>query len=523
MGKTAVNLATMFLHPGEMALLTRPSRVKTVLGSCVAITMRARDGRLASIVHCLLPHACAPFGSLPWAERGRYVDSAIARMMDSFARRGVGPGELEVKLFGGAGSMKASERPGFDVGLRNVEAALQTLAACGLAPVSKGVGGRRGRLIEFDTSTGDVLVKRLPEAMSAGSRGGRLKPLRVLIVDDSAVARRALAEVLSSDPEIEIMGAAADPILAAERIREEVPDVIVLDVEMPRMDGLTFLRKLMQQRPIPVVICSSLTDEGAQTTLRALEYGAVEIVTKPRMGTEAFLLESRELLCEAVKGARKARLRLIRPVEPALTADVVLARPSTMAMVETTDKVVLIGASTGGTEALRVVLERMPPDAPGMLIVQHMPEKFTTAFAQRLDGLCAISVKEAANGDTVLRGQALLAPGNRHMLLKRSGARYYVEVRDGPLVCRHRPSVDVLFRSGGRYAGRNAVGVLMTGMGNDGARGLLEMKEAGARTIAQDEATCVVFGMPNEAIKLGAADRVLPLPAIGPAVLEECR
>ncbi|MBS1858549.1 MAG: chemotaxis response regulator protein-glutamate methylesterase [Acidobacteria bacterium] len=350
-----------------------------------------------------------------------------------------------------------------------------------------------------------------------------MKPLRVLIVDDSAVARRTLAEVLGSDPAIEIMGTAADPFIAAARIREEVPDVIVLDVEMPRMDGITFLRKIMEQRPIPVVICSSLTEHGAETTLRALEYGAVEIVTKPRLGTQEFLRESREVLCEAVKGACKARLHGYRAVEPALTADAVLARPSSLAMVETTEKVVLIGASTGGTEALKVLLERMPPDAPGMLIVQHMPEKFTAAFAQRLDGLCAVSVKEAANGDTVLRGQALVAPGNRHMLLKRSGARYFVEVRDGPLVCRHRPSVDVLFRSGSRYAGRNAVGVLMTGMGNDGAHGLLEMKQAGARTIAQDEASSVVFGMPGEAIKLGAADKVLPLGAIGGAILEACQ
>jgi two-component system chemotaxis response regulator CheB len=349
-----------------------------------------------------------------------------------------------------------------------------------------------------------------------------MKPIRVLIVDDSALVRGTLAELLSSDPQIEIMATAADPYIAAVRIQEEVPDVILLDIEMPRMDGLTFLRKIMEQRPIPVVICSSLTEKGAQTTLRALECGAVDIVTKPKLATEEFLRESCELLCDAVKAASRARLRMYRPVGPALTADAVLARSTSGAMVETTEKLVLIGASTGGTEALRVLLERMPADAPGMLIVQHMPEKFTTAFAQRLDGLCAMSVKEAANGDTVLRGQALLAPGNLHMLLKRSGARYFVEVRDGPAVCRHRPSVDVLFRSGGRYAGRNAVGVLMTGMGNDGARGLLEMKQAGARTIAQDEATSVVFGMPNEAIKLGAADRVLPLPSIAAAVLEAC-
>jgi len=349
------------------------------------------------------------------------------------------------------------------------------------------------------------------------------KPLKVLIVDDSAVVRKALSEVLRSDPDIEIMGTANDPFAAAAKIAQDIPDVIVLDIEMPRMDGLTFLKKIMSQHPIPVVICSSLAEQGAETTLRALEYGAVDIVTKPKLGTELFLRESRETLCQAVKAAASARIGLLRPVERALTADAVLAPPSSMALARTTERVVLIGASTGGTEALRVLLEAMPADSPGMLIVQHMPEKFTTAFAKRLDGLCRIAVKEAENGDTVQRGRALIAPGNHHLLLKRSGARYLAEVRDGPLVCRHRPSVDVLFRSGARYAGSNAVGVLMTGMGNDGAQGLLELKTAGAVTMAQDEATCVVFGMPNEAIKLGAAGRVLPLPALSSAILGACQ
>ena len=350
-----------------------------------------------------------------------------------------------------------------------------------------------------------------------------MKPVRVLIVDDSALVRQTLSEVLTSDPGIEIMATAGDPFIAADRIREEIPDVILLDVEMPRMDGITFLQRIMKQHPIPVVICSTLTEKGAETALRALEYGAVEIVTKPKLGTQEFLRESRETLCNVVKAASRVRGKGIRNVEPALTADAVLAPPSSCAMARTTERVALIGASTGGTEALRVFLQGMPADSPGLVIVQHMPEKFTTAFAQRLDGCCAISVKEAENGDTVLRGRALIAPGNRHTLLKRSGARYYVEVRDGPLVCRHRPSVDVLFRSGARYAGPNSVGVLMTGMGNDGARGLLELKEAGAATIAQDEATCVVYGMPHEAVKLGAASRVLPLPAIAGAVLGACQ
>jgi two-component system chemotaxis response regulator CheB len=350
--------------------------------------------------------------------------------------------------------------------------------------------------------------------------------IRVLIVDDSAVVRSTLSAVLQSDRGIEVMATAADPYVAAERMRAEVPDVIILDVEMPRMDGLTFLRKLMSQRPIPVIMCSSLTEQGAETTLKALEYGAVEVITKPKLGTDEFLRESRELLIATVKAAAGARVRRLMPaskVEPKLTADAVIAPVrTTEAMVRTTEKVVLIGASTGGTEALRVVLEQLPPDTPGIVIVQHMPEKFTRAFANRLDGLCRISVKEAENNDTVLRGRALIAPGNYHLLLKRSGARYYVEVREGPLVSRHRPSVDVLFRSGARYAGRNAVGIIMTGMGDDGARGLLEMKQAGAITIAQDEKTCVVFGMPNEAIKRGAADRVLPLESLAPAMLGAC-
>lgn len=349
--------------------------------------------------------------------------------------------------------------------------------------------------------------------------------IRVLIVDDSAVVRQTIKEVLSSDLEIEVIATAGDPFVAAERIREEVPDVITLDIEMPRMDGLTFLKRIMSQHPISVVICSSLAEEGSLSALKALEYGALEIVTKPRLGTKQFLEDSRVMLCQAVKAAAGARLRLLSPshiVEPKLTADAILSA-GTRAMAETTEKVVVIGASTGGTEALKTLLEALPADTAGIVIVQHMPELFTRAFANRLDGLCSITVKEAETNDTVIRGRALIAPGNHHLLLKRSGARYYVEIKDGPLVCRHRPSVDVLFRSAARYAGQNAVGVILTGMGDDGARGMLEMKQAGAVTIAQDENTCVVFGMPKEAIKLGAADKVLPLHAVAGAILANAR
>jgi two-component system chemotaxis response regulator CheB len=344
--------------------------------------------------------------------------------------------------------------------------------------------------------------------------------IRVLIVDDSAMVRQTLQQILSSDPEIEVIATAGDPFVAAERIEEELPDVITLDIEMPRMDGLTFLERIMGQHPIPVVICSSLVGAGAESTLRALDLGAVEVIAKPKMGTKQFLEESRVILCEAVKAASKVKPRpgASRIVEPKLNADSVIAKP-TGAMVETTEKVIVIGASTGGTEALKIVLEALPADCPGIVIVQHMPELFTRAFAGRLDSLCAISVKEAESNDTIIRGRALLAPGNHHMLLKRSGARYLVEVKDGPLVCRHRPSVDVLFRSAARYAGKNCVGVILTGMGDDGANGMLEMKQAGAYTIAQDEATCVVFGMPNEAIKRGGVDKILPLGSVAKAIL----
>jgi two-component system chemotaxis response regulator CheB len=353
------------------------------------------------------------------------------------------------------------------------------------------------------------------------------KKIKVLIVDDSALVRQTLSEILAADPGIEVMAAASDPFVAAERMKRDVPDVITLDVEMPRMDGITFLQKIMSQHPIPVVMCSSLAERGSETAMKALEYGAVEIIQKPRLGTRQFLEESRVRICDAVKAAAMSRVKRIhvREVnpEPKLTADAILQKARTSAMIQTTEKVVLVGASTGGTEALKAFLEAMPADCPGIAIVQHMPEHFTAAFARRLDGICRVSVKEAEDNDTMLRGRALIAPGNRHMLLKRSGARYYVEIKDGPLVCRHRPSVDVLFRSAARYAGKNAVGAIMTGMGDDGARGMAEMKEAGAFTIAQDEQSCVVFGMPHEAIKLGAVDRVLPLVAIAEEILKRSR
>jgi two-component system, chemotaxis family, protein-glutamate methylesterase/glutaminase len=358
-----------------------------------------------------------------------------------------------------------------------------------------------------------------------------MSPIKVMVVDDSAVVRQVVAGLLAAAPGMQVVAAVADPLLAIERLKQQWPDVIVLDVEMPRMDGITFLRKIMAERPTPVVICSTLTEKGAKTTLEALAAGAVAIVTKPRLGLKQFLNESSDELVATVRAAARANVRRIaigarREPPPAgvpakNNADVILAPGSARAMTQTTERVVAIGTSTGGTQALEEVLTALPRVCPGIIIVQHMPEKFTAAFAERLDGLCSIDVREARHNDRVVPGRALIAPGGRHMLLKRSGAQYFVEVVDGPLVNRHRPSVDVMFRSAAKSAGVNALGVIMTGMGDDGAAGLLEMRNAGARTLAQDEESCVVFGMPKEAIKRGGVERSVPLGAVASEILKQ--
>jgi two-component system chemotaxis response regulator CheB len=352
------------------------------------------------------------------------------------------------------------------------------------------------------------------------------RPLRVLVVDDSATVRQALSVILGRDRTIEVT-TAADPIFAFAKMERQRPDVIVTDIEMPRMDGLTFLRRVMAKDPIPTIICSALTGVAADLAIRALEEGAMSIVTKPRLGVKQFLEESSVTFMDAVRGAamaRRGRRAKRRPAGQTVTSPVQPpkerpASPPPRDLTVTTQKVVAIGASIGGTEALRTILEDMPPDCPGIVIVQHMPEAFTRAFAQRLDQTCRIEVKEAQDGDRVINGRALIAPGNRHLRLQRTGGHYCVEVTDGPLVSRHRPSVDVLFCSAATAAGGNAVGVLLTGMGDDGARGLGEMRQSGAPTIAQDEATRVVFGMPREAILLGAVDEVVPLPEISQRML----
>jgi two-component system chemotaxis response regulator CheB len=348
-----------------------------------------------------------------------------------------------------------------------------------------------------------------------------MKSIQVMIVDDSAVVRQVLSGLLGAVPGITVTHAVANPLLAMERMKVQWPDVIVLDVEMPKMDGITFLKKIMAERPTPVVICSTLTEKGAQTSVEALSAGAVAIITKPRLDLKQFLHDSSDELVSAVRSAAGAHVGKL--VTAKLNADAILppAEHSGRAMVQTTERVVAIGTSTGGTQALEEVLTSLPRVAPGIVVVQHMPEKFTAAFAARLDSVCQVRVKEAANNDRVLQGQVLIAPGGKHMLLRRTGAQYFVEVVDGPLVNRHRPSVDVLFRSVARAAGANALGVIMTGMGDDGAAGMLEMLKAGARTVAQDEASCVVYGMPKEAVKKGAVEKSMPLNQIYREILQQ--
>jgi two-component system chemotaxis response regulator CheB len=347
-------------------------------------------------------------------------------------------------------------------------------------------------------------------------------PLNVLVVDDSAIVRQVLMAILSEKRGFRVT-VAADPFIAMDKMKRFPPDVILLDLEMPRMDGMTFLEKLMSQNPVPVVVCSGLTGPRTEAAIRALEIGAVDIITKPKIGIRGFLEESAVLLEDTVRAAATARVSKFRRLRDHSskyrTADVVIPAVVPAASAHQREKIVAIGASTGGTEALLQVLEQMPENCPGIVAVQHMPEGFTAAFAKRLNGICRIEIKEAADGDKVVPGRAYIAPGNRQTLVRRLGSTYFLEVRDGPLVSRHRPSVNVLFRSVAQAAGSSAIGILMTGMGDDGADGLLEMKQADALTIAQDEASCVVFGMPREAILRGAVHEVLSLSRIPSAIL----
>jgi two-component system, chemotaxis family, protein-glutamate methylesterase/glutaminase len=345
--------------------------------------------------------------------------------------------------------------------------------------------------------------------------------IHVLVVDDSAVVRQVMQAILSADPKIKV-SVAADPIIAFAKIEKETPDVVITDLVMPRMDGLTFLRKIMAERPMPVVVCSEVAHRRTEDAISALELGAVEVIKKPKLGVRDFLNESAVMLIDVVRSAAQAKLTPapFLPVAPRNTADVVLTLGPVSRHQPGGDKIIAVGASTGGTEALREFLQGMPPGCPGIVIVQHMPEVFTRAFADRLNRDCTIQVKEAVDGDRILNGRALIAPGNHHLLVQRSGSGYIAQVTDGPLVSRHRPSVDVLFRSVAKSVGSHGVGVIMTGMGNDGAQGLLEMRNCGAPTVAQDEASCVVFGMPKEAIARDAVEAVVPLRRIAETALK---
>lgn len=348
--------------------------------------------------------------------------------------------------------------------------------------------------------------------------------IKVMIIDDSAVVRQVMTGLLESVPGFKVIGSAPDPIFALKRMETEWPDVILLDIEMPRMDGITFLKKIMAERPTPVVICSTLTEKGAEITMQAMSAGAVDIITKPKINLRNSLHDTKTTITDAIKGAAGAQPRTIKPPAAAMPNRVSAAAPHTTPaakpMLQTTDRVIVIGTSTGGTQALEYLFTQLPRSTPAIVVVQHMPEHFTAAFAKRLDSICQVTIKEATHRDRALPGHVLIAPGGKHMLLHRSGAQYYVEVKDGPLVSRHRPSVDVLFRSAAQSAGANAVGIILTGMGDDGAHGMKEMHEAGALTVAQDEASCVVYGMPKEAVKLGGVDGILPLSAIPQLIMQ---
>lgn len=347
--------------------------------------------------------------------------------------------------------------------------------------------------------------------------------IRVFIVDDSAVVRQHLTHTLSAAG-ITVTGSAADPLFAWPKMQADWPDVLVLDVEMPRMDGIEFLKKVMRERPLPVVMCSTLTERGCETTMQALAAGAVSFVTKPRMGLRDFLQSQSNGLVEAVRAAARANVKVlgVRAAPPARPAGAAEPVPASTAMSETTDRIVAIGLSTGGVQAIEVVLRGLDRTSPGIVVVQHMPEKFTAAFAARLNNIVDMEVKEAAHGDRVLPGRVLIAPGGRHTVVRRSGAQYVVDIKDGPLVSHHRPSVDVMLRSVAASAGRNALGIVMTGMGDDGARGLRDLHATGAWTAVQDEASCVVFGMPAEALRLGAADEVVALDDISAWIRHAC-
>ncbi|MBN2735393.1 MAG: chemotaxis-specific protein-glutamate methyltransferase CheB [Spirochaetales bacterium] len=515
------------LLPNEYIFTNEDLVIHTILGTCVSIILYSPENGYTGILHGLISERF----KTPESRKVASIEELFQNLLDEFLKRGVASNKIFAKVFGAAQPNKANKI--ILAGKQNELTALEIIQKNNIPITAQDMGGDKARKLILYTATNEVHLNFVKDSMIINQEQEiinqfvpesiiteKQKQIQVLIVDDSAVVRNVMEEILNSDPEIHVMGTAADPFFAAEKIKTMVPDVISLDIEMPRMDGISFLKIIMKQMPVPVVICSSLTGDNTKTALEAMSHGAVEIITKPRMQSKEFLEESRIRICDTIKAAAKVKVKPVintsgLKIAPKLSADAIISPVlKKQAMSETTEKLIAIGASTGGTEAISEILLKMSIDCPGIIIVQHMPEMFTKSFAERLDSICAITVKEAQNGDSVLKGHALIAPGNKHMLLNRSGARYFVEIKEGPLVNRHRPSVDVLFRATARYGGSNALGIILTGMGDDGAKGLLEMRTAGAFTIAQDEKSSVVFGMPNEAIKLGGASKVLGLSQI---------
>ncbi len=492
-----------FLSEGEFLVTNVPMGIITILGSCVAVCLWDKKLKIGGINHYLLPIKNEE--DITNSNRGEIAIPLIIKLM---LERNCEVENMEAKIFGGCNSQFSNSI--YEVGKKNIEIAYQILNSFNIKVKAKDVGGEFGRKIIFNPYSGQVLMKLLKKLQLKLTK----KLIKVLVCDDSALVRQTLSDIINSDPALTVIGTAADPYFAAKKIKSEIPDVITLDLEMPRMDGLTFLKTLMSQYPIPVILISSLTEKGSYLAIKALELGAVEIICKSEIrNTEEHINETKIRITDAIKAA------FVTPVKKldsnkTIKEDGVIIKPNittTSINYKTTDKVIAIGASTGGTEAIRFILKNISVTSPGILITQHMPAGFTKSFADQLNTICQITIKEAIDGEKILLGHAYIAPGGKHMELYKSGVKYHIRIRDGDLVNRHKPSVDVLFNSVAKHAGQNALGIILTGMGRDGADGLLNMKDAGSRTIAQDEKSCIVFGMPKEAIKIGAADQILSL------------
>src|SRR5574343_352817 len=534
--------------PGEYYVDNEDLLVMTTLGSCIAACLWDRQARIGGMNHFMLPEGSG--------DSGRYGSYAMELLINEMMKRGASRLTMEAKIFGGGAVISGMNS--INVGERNTKFVMDFLATERIPIVSKDVLDVYPRKVCFLPASGKAMVKRLaptntdalvaqekaaaqrdlpastgggsidlfcPHTHAAPREQDEMAKTRVVVVDDSALVRSLLTEIVNRQSDMECIGSAADPFAAREMIRNLNPDVITLDVEMPRMDGLDFLARLMRLRPMPVVMVSTLTERGAEVTLKALELGAVDFVAKPKIGVADGIRLLAQDITDKIRIAAKAHIRRAPPPPAAGSVAPAPAKPVTMASLgrASTEKLIFIGASTGGTEATKDVLVNLPADSPAVVITQHMPPGFTKSYAARLDGLCKIRVKEAQDGERILPGHGYIAPGGFHLTVERSGANYIARVQDGEPVNRHKPSVEALFLSAAKVVGQNAIGIMLTGMGADGARAMKVMKDAGSYNYCQDEASCVVFGMPREAIAAGAADEVLPLNQIAGKVLERLR